>query len=293
MSLDYKMLKRELSIQRVLKEYGMFHDLKQSGNKLYGPCPIHLGDNPRAFNVSLEKNLWNCFTNCVGGTVIDLIIAIENVNSYRAGRIGYEMLGVTVEARRGSQEFKPVRSELSLDPQHPYLIERNVDVETARYFGIGYCSKSKLAGRLAIPIHDEQDRLVGYCGRTTQALEPKYLFPKGFPKNRIVYNLNRAKKSSKKEIVVVEGFFDVYALHRAGIESVAIMGSSLSLDQKTRLVSLEKRISLMLDGDAAGRKGMERAVRLLQERKPIKAIYLPDPMQPEHVPKYYLRDVFS
>lgn len=293
MPINYNKLKRELSIQRVLKEYGMLQDLKLNQRKLYGSCPIHLGDNPRAFNVDLDKNLWNCFTHCRGGTVIDLIMAIENVNAYEAGKIGYDMVGLTVKSGEGSKGFEPISSELNLDSKHPYLIERNVDVETAKYFGIGYCSKGKMSGRLVIPIHDEYDRLVGYCGRTTQALEPKYLFPKGFPKNKIVYNLNRARKSSKNEIVVVEGFFDVYALHRADIESVAIMGSSLSLDQKNKLVSLEKRISLMLDGDAAGRKGMERAVRLLQERKPIKAIYLPDPMQPEHVPKYYLRDVFS
>lgn len=293
MSIDFAMLKRKLSIERVLKEYRMLEHLRNNAGKMYGPCPVHLGDNPRAFNADLEKNLWNCFTHCGGGSVIDLIMAIENVNAYEAARMGCEMLGITVEAVRGSEKSKQVCSELSLDAEHPYLTERNVDIETAQYFGIGFCSKGKMAGRLAIPIHDEHDRLVAYCGRTTQALEPKYLFPKGFPKNRIVYNLNRAKKSSKNEVVIVEGFFDVYALHKAGIESVAIMGSSMSLDQKRQIVSLEKRISLMLDGDAVGRKGMERAVRLLQERKPIKAIYLPDPMQPEDLTANYLRRVFS
>lgn len=78
MQLDYRKLKEELSVEKVLDEYGLLRFLTKKENKLYGSCPIHVGDNPRAFNVDLNKNLWNCFTHCGGGTVIDLIMQIED-----------------------------------------------------------------------------------------------------------------------------------------------------------------------------------------------------------------------
>ena len=60
MRLNYEQIKQDLSIERVLQEYGLLSDLKKSSSKLYGKCPVHKGDNPFAFHVSLDKNLWKC-----------------------------------------------------------------------------------------------------------------------------------------------------------------------------------------------------------------------------------------
>lgn len=83
LKMDFDEIKKRLSIEEVLNYYGICN-LKRIGNSLHGSCPIHQGDNPRAFNVSLDKNLWNCFTHCSGGSVIDLIMKIENVSLYEA-----------------------------------------------------------------------------------------------------------------------------------------------------------------------------------------------------------------
>ena len=290
MKLDFEKIKKELSIEKVLSEYGMMKDLKESGLKIYGKCPIHNGDNPRAFNVSLDKNLWNCFTHCGGGTVIDLLMAIENVNAYEAGKLGYEILGNNKKEKL-KHTLKPLEFKLNLEHNHKYLKKRNIDSKTAKHFGIGYCNKGLMAGRIAIPIHDVKGNLIAYCGRAIDNNQPKYFFPRGFHKNMVVYNLNRIIKKSSKEIVIVEGFFDVFALYRAGIDSVAMMGSSLSYYQKKQLISLEKRIMLMFDGDKSGRSGMNKAINVLHEKRPLKAIYLPENTQPEHFKANNLRDM--
>jgi len=290
MKIDYEKIKKELSIERVLGEYGMMQELKQNGLKFYGKCPIHNGDNPRAFNVSLDKNLWNCFTHCGGGTVIDLLMAIENVNAYEAGKLSYEILGINKD-ENSKHTLKPLEFKLNLEHNHQYLKKRNIDSKTAKHFGIGYCKKGLMAGRVAIPIHDVDGNLIAYCGRAIDNNQPKYFFPRGFHKNMVVYNLNRIIKNKSKEIVIVEGFFDVFALYKAGIDSVAIMGSCLSYYQKKQLISLEKSLILMFDGDKSGSSGMNKAIDVLHKKRPLKVIYLPENTQPEHFNANNLREM--
>jgi hypothetical protein len=47
--LDFKYLKRTISISRVLADKGLISQYKARGDKLTGPCPVHGGDNPGPF----------------------------------------------------------------------------------------------------------------------------------------------------------------------------------------------------------------------------------------------------
>ena len=68
-----------------------------------------------------------------------------------------------------------------------------------------------MAGRIAIPIHNEHGELVAYAGRWPGEPpdgEGKYKLPAGFHKSLVVYNLHRAKALAReKGLLVVEGFF--------------------------------------------------------------------------------------
>ncbi|MBN4081222.1 toprim domain-containing protein [Caldithrix abyssi] len=290
MQPDYNKLKKELSIEKVLDEYGLKGHLIKSRDKLYGPCPLHWGDNPKAFNASLDKGLWNCFTHCGGGSVIDLIMEIENIPARQAAQTGYEILGQKLEKIEEESGLKPLNFKLNLDPEHPYLKERGIEIETARYFEIGYCNKGIMNRRIAIPIQDENDNLVAYCGRAVDDENPrKYLFPKGFQKNKIIYNLNRLQKKNLDELILVEGFFDVFKLYQEGYESAAVMGSSISLYQKQQIDSLDKRLTVMFDGDEAGRKGIFRAIQYFTGKRSLKVLYLPENKQPEHLTSEILK----
>jgi len=65
-----------------------------------------------------------------------------------------------------------------------------------------------MQGRIAIPIHDDQGRLVAYCGRALGADAPRYRFPGGFQKGQVLFNYHRARATSEHQVIVVEGFFD-------------------------------------------------------------------------------------
>jgi hypothetical protein len=118
---------------------------------------------------------------------------------------------------------EPLDFELKgLDAKHPYLLGRGFTVETIGYFGLGYCSRGFPKGRVAIPLHDHDARLVGYAGRVIDdALvseeNPRYKFPgkrkvKGilheFRKTLFVYNGFRIK-APVDDLAVVEGFTSV------------------------------------------------------------------------------------
>lgn len=127
--------------------------------------------------------------------------------------------------------------------------------------------------RLIIPIHDLQGRVVGFGGRTLGDEQPKYLnSPQTelFDKGKLLFALDKARATIAKQdrAVVVEGYFDVIALHNAGItNAVASMGTALSTAQVKQLLRYteSKRIVLNFDADRAGNQAAERAVNEVEE----------------------------
>ena len=189
----------------------------------------------------------------------------------------------------------------SLDAAHPYLTERGLTTETIAHFGVGFCTgKGIMAGRIAIPIHNEQGELVAYAGRwpgEPPEGEGKYKLPAGFHKSLVVYNLHRARDFAKDSgLIVVEGFFDCMRLYQAGIPNVvALMGSSLSDEQETLLVAAvgpQGKVALMFDEDEAGWKGREEALSRLSSRVHVKVVGLgeegtqPDGVSAETLARY-------
>jgi DNA primase len=64
---------------------------------------------------------------------------------------------------------------------------------------------------MVFPIHDQEGQLVAYAGRGLDGGEPRYLFPPGFHKSQVVFNLHRAAGESARCALVVGGFFDACA----------------------------------------------------------------------------------
>src|SRR6266581_625008 len=77
--VDFKAVKAAITMEQLLQHYDLLDRFKKSGDSLSGPCPIHKGENPTQFRVSLSKNIWNCFSECKqGGNVLDFIARMEN-----------------------------------------------------------------------------------------------------------------------------------------------------------------------------------------------------------------------
>ncbi len=112
--------------------------------------------------------------------------------------------------------------------------------------------------RLVIPISDEFNRIIGFSGRTLSNQEPKYLNSREsnlFKKKEVLYNLNIAKRYIiEQTIIFVEGFFDVFALEKIGVNNVvSLMGTAFTKEHINLLKKYKiNKVYLLLDQDKAG-----------------------------------------
>ncbi|MCH8980224.1 MAG: DNA primase, partial [Armatimonadetes bacterium] len=97
---------------------------------------------------------------------------------------------------------------------------------------IGYGDRFR--GRVIFPIRDDQGNLIAFGGRIIGDGRPKYINSSDTPlfsKSRTLYGMHRARDTVRKlrRAVVVEGYLDVIACHRAGVtNAVATLGTSLA-----------------------------------------------------------------
>jgi DNA primase len=123
--------------------------------------------------------------------------------------------------------------------------------------------------RVLFPIHDLRGDPVGFGGRGIEGATPKYLNSPDsriYQKSRLLYGLNRAKGAIARhqEAVVVEGYFDVVACHRAGVETaVATCGTALGEEHFDLLRRFTDRIVLAFDADQAGSGAALRGAELV------------------------------
>ena len=109
--------------------------------------------------------------------------------------------------------------------------------------------------------------MISFGGRILGDGQPKYVNgPETslFSKRRSLYALDLAREMrGKAEIVVVEGYMDVIALHQAGFGgAVAPLGTALTEEQLGELWRLSPAPVLCFDGDAAGGRAAARAAEL-------------------------------
>jgi DNA primase len=276
--------------------YGIDTHLRRYRDRLFGPCPLHGGDNPTAFRVHLQRGLWRCFTHCGGGDCVELIRRIEKCSyaeaARRMGRLASRLTnprGAEVSPNTSPPEssFKPFTRIITLDPEAPFLqLTKGITVATARRFEAGVARSSPfLANTVAVHLHDMHGKPMGYCGRQLDSRMVnrfgKWRFPKNFPKGTILYNAHRAHSFFKSGIIVVECPWAVMRLAQAGLPNAVALLGTLPSQVQIAWLSKARALLLLLDGDAAGHKA---AATIYQSLASISAVHihkLPDQLEPE------------
>ncbi len=124
--------------------------------------------------------------------------------------------------------------------------------------------------RVMFPIRDRTGRIISFGGRMMGDGQPKYVNgpeTELFSKRRTLYGLDRAREAVRPkpgtepaEVVAVEGYMDVIALHQAGFgAAVAPLGTALTAEQLEALWRLSPSPVLCFDGDGAGTRAAARA----------------------------------
>lgn len=261
-------IRNKADIVSIISEYV---PIKKRGKNYLGLCPFHSEKKP-SFTVSPEKQLFHCFGCGEGGNIFAFLMKIENIDFVEAVEILGGKLGI--EVKGGERLSKKERSErekiyevvrmattffqknLPDKKAEEYLKQRNINLETAKAFMMGYAldnwdSLSKylvgrgvhpsliekagltlkrdkdegfydrFRGRLIFPICNLRGAPVGFGGRVLGEDEPKYLNSPDSPiysKGEILYGLNLSKEEIKKnkKAIIVEGYMDLITSFQSG-----------------------------------------------------------------------------
>jgi DNA primase len=321
--VDFDRIKAQVTFQQIFTHYGI-EVVRERGRELSVHCPFHHDTRP-SLKANVERGVFNCFGGCgAKGDLIAFVqrkegIATGDRNRDRvaAAQLIARWFGIAegqsepmseepmvasapatvaeVETADGTADeammevpaSNPVLTfRLKLDLGHAYLRERGLSEDTIARFGLGYCARGLMKGRIAIPIENDAG-LVGYAGRWPGESgwpdgEGKYTLPQGFRKSLELYNLVRVPHDARY-VVLVEGFWAVFWLwQELGMENVvAAMGCSLSEAQQALLWQRFSGVQIFFDGDAAGEQGGLELTQALARRMWVRVIECPAGLQPD------------
>ena len=144
----------------------------------------------------------------------------------------------------------------------------------------------RFSDRVMFPIIDLRGNVIGFGGRIMSDIKPKYLNTSDTPvfnKSRNLFALQFAKNKANGQLILVEGYMDVIALHQAGFENaVATLGTSLTQDQAMIIKRYCDEVVICYDADEAGQKATQRAIGILRPTGvKIKILTVPNGKDPD------------
>lgn len=305
--INLRRLKSVVDPRYLVESLGFQVD-RETSREIRGECKIHGGDNKTAFRFNKETKTWVCFTRrcheVYGYDVIGLIQAslgldfnsavkylkdiVGDVENLSLKALQYEMkrekeefinrykgkgVSDSIVTEEALKQFKPFRSN--------HFLEDGFSKETLNHFevaggftdGYGYI-------RDIIPIRDAVGDLVGYHlrdVRTDATDDYKYIHSRGFDKEHVLYNLDKAKEYGKTmPLIIVEGEKSVWRCYDYGIYNVvACMGSNITEGQRNLLCSYAlKGIIIILDSDESGVRGTVNACNALKTKIDVVPIFI-------------------
>lgn len=314
-------IKQRIDIADFISDYV---SLQKAGRNFKALCPFHHEKHP-SFFVFPEQQTWHCFGACgTGGDVFSFIMKKEEINFSDALQLLASRAGITLNQYKTTDDKVEDKKKLRLfqineaaseyyhhllintsagEMARNYLAKRNISIETAKIFHLGFSpdnwdalmifitqkgyeeqelkdagliigretggSYDRFRNHLMFPIHNMQGQVTGFGARTMDDSSPKYInSPQTlvFDKGNSIYGIDKANPFIKKEglVIIMEGYMDVLTAHQHGWRnSVAAMGTSLTENQVAIVRKLSKNIALALDADAAGEQATLRSTEVV------------------------------
>ena len=153
--------------------------------------------------------------------------------------------------------------------------------------------------RIIFPIRNRRGNVLGFGGRILGDGQPKYLNSQDSPifhKSSVLYGLYEAKKI--QQVLVVEGYMDVIALHQYGFtNAVATLGTAFTDLHFKRICKISQDIIFCFDGDKAGRQAALKTIKLIfplyQEGLNIKYLFLAEGDDPDSFIRKHSKQAFE
>jgi hypothetical protein len=275
------------NIYEYLDRTGRFELLTQRGNEIKARCPFaaefHKNgiDRRPSWGINATTGKWHCFSCNQGGVLRDLVSRLglptmlgmntqedrpdewarEFVNQLREGETTVEIPVPVRHPLPGSfQKFQPSDDH----PSARYVFKTiGYTWESIVHYGVGWCAHT---GGIIYPIPWVDGSQISWIRRNLpgQDLDTKYIGPEEAHKSLILYGIHAVPPSGKA--ILVEGIKSVILLNqRLKLLAICSLGSQLLPSQLVHLAKI-RDLTILLDGDEAGRQGTQKTVALLKDR---------------------------
>lgn len=202
---------------------------------------------------------------------------ISKVNEHYEKLLSHNEKSLSYLKSRGISDFSIEKFEIGYastsNDTISYLKNNFLNLADAKEFGIIDSGQnglySRFIERITFPIYTITGNIVGFGGRTITGHNAKYInSPQTvlFNKSRLLYGYHLAKEMiyKQKTIIITEGYLDVVMLHQAGFaNTVATLGTALTVDHLPLLRRGEPKVIVAYDGDKAGLNAAYKASLLL------------------------------
>jgi DNA primase len=145
--------------------------------------------------------------------------------------------------------------------------------------------------RIIFPIRNIYKKVIAFGGRAFGDIKPKYInSPETilFNKSETLYAEEKATAAAykKNQMILVEGYMDVIAMHQAGfVETVAALGTAVTEKHIAKIWKICDEVIFLMDGDLAGMKAAAKAsaiiIPMLSNEKKASFVLLPDGYDPD------------
>ena len=267
---------------------GKLRVIKDNGTWVSITCPFHSGGMEKENSCGVvsdphskvEYGTFNCFACKESGKLYHLIAGCFDESDdfgkkWLINKFGKRFSEVALKLEKielPKPEVINYLDERILDTfqsYHPYMTKRKLTPEVISKFKIKYDPHNQC---LIFPVWDECDRLLFLTSRNVNY--KFYQVPEDVDKP--IYLLNFILRENIKEVVVVESQINCLTCWSYGIPAIALFGSTLTTYQRDILKkSGIRHYILALDGDDAGKKGVERFKSMIGKDVFVDVMQLP------------------
>lgn len=199
--------------------------------------------------VNAQKKTFMCFVCSAGGVITGDTKELD----YRVRAFGK---GVVSLADESKEPFElPPHAPLSKEA-HSYLTSRGIQDSSIQDFGIVEGTHGKYDGyhdtwwrRIIFPVFDSYGNPAYCTGRTYRARDKrlKYLCPRQEKKKHVF----RTFQGKVERAFLVEGVIDALKIHQQGFQALALLGKTLSPEQKALVLdTIRSRCVIIVDAGA-------------------------------------------